>query len=205
MCKSSVPNQPTPIKTIPSRRFSCSATVSCGSSSRMNRAPPDSLRIWPGSLDNRWPRSSMTAAPQHWCVRSFIGGPTLLENKKVVIWEFVERDIRFGTEGWQIVPLPGMETNQLQTASRRTTNLVLPLRPCGPTATLCVSLASLSLFLFERPLDTVALEEPLTQSVKPVASASLPTPQTRLRLSWGHQSALVAGRFISHSRPATLW
>jgi hypothetical protein len=31
--------------------------------------------------------------------------PTLLTNKKVVIWEFVERDIRFGIEGWQIVPL----------------------------------------------------------------------------------------------------
>ena len=32
--------------------------------------------------------------------------PELLANKKVVIWEFVERDIRFGTEGWQRVPLP---------------------------------------------------------------------------------------------------
>jgi hypothetical protein len=32
--------------------------------------------------------------------------PKLLANKKVVVWEFVERDIRFGTEGWQIVHLP---------------------------------------------------------------------------------------------------
>jgi hypothetical protein len=32
--------------------------------------------------------------------------PALLKNKRVVIWEFVERDIRFGTEGWQDVPLP---------------------------------------------------------------------------------------------------
>jgi hypothetical protein len=32
--------------------------------------------------------------------------PALLANKKVVVWEFVERDIRFGTEGWQEVPLP---------------------------------------------------------------------------------------------------
>ena len=32
--------------------------------------------------------------------------PELLANKRVVVWEFVERDIRFGTEGWQIVPLP---------------------------------------------------------------------------------------------------
>lgn len=33
--------------------------------------------------------------------------PQLLEGKKVVVWEFVERDLRFGTEGWQVVPLPG--------------------------------------------------------------------------------------------------
>ena len=32
--------------------------------------------------------------------------PALLLNKKLVIWEFVERDIRFGMEGWQEVPLP---------------------------------------------------------------------------------------------------
>ncbi len=32
--------------------------------------------------------------------------PALLQGKKVVIWEFVERDIRFGTEGWQVVSLP---------------------------------------------------------------------------------------------------
>ncbi|PYV86024.1 MAG: hypothetical protein DMG05_21065 [Acidobacteria bacterium] len=31
----------------------------------------------------------------------------LLRGKKVVIWEFVERDIRFGTEGWKYVLLPG--------------------------------------------------------------------------------------------------
>ena len=32
--------------------------------------------------------------------------PELLTGKKVVVWEFVERDIRFGTEGWQVIPLP---------------------------------------------------------------------------------------------------
>jgi hypothetical protein len=32
--------------------------------------------------------------------------PQLLHGKRVVIWEFVERDIRFGTEGWKAVPLP---------------------------------------------------------------------------------------------------
>jgi hypothetical protein len=31
--------------------------------------------------------------------------PALLINKRLVIWEFAERDIRYGTEGWQIVPL----------------------------------------------------------------------------------------------------
>lgn len=40
--------------------------------------------------------------------------PSLLENKKVVIWEFVERDIRFGTEGWQRVPLPELNTNHVR-------------------------------------------------------------------------------------------
>jgi SGNH hydrolase-like domain, acetyltransferase AlgX len=34
----------------------------------------------------------------------------LLDGKKLVIWEFVERDIRFGTEGWKDVPLPGPAT-----------------------------------------------------------------------------------------------
>ena len=31
--------------------------------------------------------------------------PAFLMNKKLVIWEFAERDIRYGAEGWQIVPL----------------------------------------------------------------------------------------------------
>jgi hypothetical protein len=35
--------------------------------------------------------------------------PALLKGKKVVVWEFVERDIRFGTEGWQKVPVPAAE------------------------------------------------------------------------------------------------
>jgi hypothetical protein len=32
--------------------------------------------------------------------------PALLQHKRVVVWEFVERDLRLGTEGWQQVPLP---------------------------------------------------------------------------------------------------
>jgi hypothetical protein len=35
--------------------------------------------------------------------------PKLLSGKKVVIWEFVERDIRFAAEGWQVVPLAATE------------------------------------------------------------------------------------------------
>jgi hypothetical protein len=31
--------------------------------------------------------------------------PALLEGKRLVIWEFVERDVRFGLEGWQEVAL----------------------------------------------------------------------------------------------------
>lgn len=32
--------------------------------------------------------------------------PQLLARARVVLWEFVERDLRLGVEGWQIVPLP---------------------------------------------------------------------------------------------------
>jgi hypothetical protein len=38
--------------------------------------------------------------------RQLARSPELLAGKKLVIWEFVERDIRFGAEGWQAVPLP---------------------------------------------------------------------------------------------------
>ncbi|MBN1818010.1 MAG: hypothetical protein JW828_11675 [Sedimentisphaerales bacterium] len=31
--------------------------------------------------------------------------PALWKNKKIVVWEFVERDIELGAEGWQIIPL----------------------------------------------------------------------------------------------------
>lgn len=37
--------------------------------------------------------------------------PALLRGKKLVIWEFVERDLRFGTEGWQKVHLPPVAVN----------------------------------------------------------------------------------------------
>src|SRR5262249_37011986 len=31
--------------------------------------------------------------------------PAILTNKRLVIWEFAERDIRHGTDGWMVVPL----------------------------------------------------------------------------------------------------
>jgi len=34
------------------------------------------------------------------------GRPALLKNKKVILWEFVERDIGLGLEGWKLVALP---------------------------------------------------------------------------------------------------
>lgn len=42
--------------------------------------------------------------------------PELLENKKVVVWEFVERDLRFGMEGWQVIPLPPKATRKWDSA-----------------------------------------------------------------------------------------
>jgi len=35
--------------------------------------------------------------------------PRYLANKSLVIWEFVERDLRDGTEGWQVIPLPKIQ------------------------------------------------------------------------------------------------
>jgi hypothetical protein len=38
--------------------------------------------------------------------RKLSTNPEILEGKKVVIWEFVERDIALGAQGWEDVPLP---------------------------------------------------------------------------------------------------
>jgi len=43
----------------------------------------------------------------------------LLKNKRLVIWEFVERDIRYGTEGWQVIPLPPKIASRANTATER--------------------------------------------------------------------------------------
>ncbi len=38
--------------------------------------------------------------------QELLGNPAFLRNKKVVLWEFVERDIGLGLHGWKRVPLP---------------------------------------------------------------------------------------------------
>lgn len=38
--------------------------------------------------------------------------PDLLEGKKLVVWEFVERDLRFGLEGWQKTSIPSNSSRQ---------------------------------------------------------------------------------------------
>jgi hypothetical protein len=48
-----------------------------------------------------------TLVRQELCRRS-----ALLANAKVVVWEFVERDILLGTEGWQAVQLPGAPSQE---------------------------------------------------------------------------------------------
>jgi hypothetical protein len=40
--------------------------------------------------------------------RSLATDPEILEGKKVVVWEFVERDIQLGKAGWLEVPLPAV-------------------------------------------------------------------------------------------------
>jgi hypothetical protein len=32
--------------------------------------------------------------------------PEILKGKRVVVWEFAERDIALGAQGWEEVPLP---------------------------------------------------------------------------------------------------
>ena len=38
--------------------------------------------------------------------RKLSTNPEILEGKRVVVWEFVERDIALGAQGWEEVPLP---------------------------------------------------------------------------------------------------
>ncbi|MCL4176825.1 MAG: hypothetical protein KJ072_03650 [Verrucomicrobia bacterium] len=45
--------------------------------------------------------------------------PALLRHKRVVVWEFVERDIRLGTEGWQQVPLPPLASAEVGDRQRK--------------------------------------------------------------------------------------
>lgn len=45
--------------------------------------------------------------------------PQLLQGKRLVIWEFVERDIRYGTEGWKLIPLPLLQAAREPDPERR--------------------------------------------------------------------------------------
>ena len=38
--------------------------------------------------------------------RKLSTNPEILEGKRVVVWEFVERDIALGAQGWEEVALP---------------------------------------------------------------------------------------------------
>jgi lysophospholipase L1-like esterase len=49
--------------------------------------------------------------------------PALLKNKRVLVWEFVERDIRLGTEGWQQVPLPSEPRAEMPVRGRGSNEL----------------------------------------------------------------------------------
>ncbi len=49
----------------------------------------------------------------------------LLKGKKVVVWEFVERDIRLGAEGWQVIRFPDKvaSSDRLRSGSQASTRL----------------------------------------------------------------------------------
>jgi hypothetical protein len=51
--------------------------------------------------------------------------PVFLKHKKVVLWEFVERDIGLGIEGWKLVRLPGIPPSASRTNA--------PAGACAPT------------------------------------------------------------------------
>lgn len=50
--------------------------------------------------------------------------PQLLAGARVVLWEFVERDLQLGTEGWQLVPIPDIPVPSEDSLS--------PSAPAGP-------------------------------------------------------------------------
>jgi lysophospholipase L1-like esterase len=58
--------------------------------------------------------------------------PALLQHKQVVVWEFVERDLRLGTEGWQLVPLPPTASATLGSGRREPAPLPENHSPPGP-------------------------------------------------------------------------
>ena len=70
------------------------------------RARPGSSHIWRENSGSRWPSIVNDGGASTLVRQDLTRRPRLLANKTLVIWEFVERDILDGTEGWQIIPLP---------------------------------------------------------------------------------------------------
>jgi hypothetical protein len=104
------PSSVSPIDSKPRR--ATGRTASCGSSSRASPAPPGSLPSWRAL--RRPLRSLVNDGGAATLVRQELyRRPVMLRDKRLVVWEFVERDIRFGTEGWQLVPLPSAGVQRL--------------------------------------------------------------------------------------------
>ena len=61
----------------------------------------------------------MTAARPRWSGRNWRAARNCCKAKRLVIWEFVERDIRYGTEGWKLIPLPLLQAAREPDPERR--------------------------------------------------------------------------------------
>ncbi len=109
----------------------------------------------------------MTAAPQHSFGRSFTGAPTCSRTRKSLFWEFVERDIRYGMEGWQIVPLPPAASTDVSSDN-------VPTRTPAPTPG-------------PRPANPKALALPNAPPSEPADPAA--PPPIDVHLSWGHTAS----------------
>src|ERR1019366_25135 len=80
------------------------------------RAEKTAARFLPGSAGFASQLALSLAAPVDYIVsdggastdvrRTLATDPEILEGKKVVVWEFVERDIQLGKSGWLDAPLP---------------------------------------------------------------------------------------------------
>ncbi len=84
----------------------CSATASCASTSATRRAGPGFVAHLALALGRPVAGIINDGGASTLVRQELYRRPRLLSRAKVVVWEFAERDIRLGTEGWQTVPLP---------------------------------------------------------------------------------------------------